>query len=186
MSAFFEIATRGVTTRHTSAIRRSMSVSGSPEVLISTHCDGTVAVVTMNRPDMMNAINEAMSAALARAFWLLDSPSHDQVRAIILTGAGRAFSAGIDLTAPVDASRAAADTVVALSTNPVRAMEECSKPIIGAVNGPAVTGAFGACRCLGVSLRLLNRLSRFAQSQRSSHPELALACDTLVATPKVC
>ena len=113
--------------------------------------DGTIAVVTLNRPDRRNAINQHLCDSLARIFRELQEDSG--VRAVILTGRGRSFCAGIDLANPVDAVQQASG---GSEGNPVRAMDDFTRPIIGAINGAAVTGGF----------------------------ELALACDILIGSPR--
>lgn len=112
-----------------------------------------VATVTMNRPEAMNALSIELRKALAGTFAAL--AADDEVRAIVLTGAGgRAFTAGLDLKelASTPGALGAANPTSA-KDDPVLAMEACPKPIIGAVNGVAITGGF----------------------------EVALACDVLIA-----
>lgn len=121
-------------------------------MLVTVERDGPVAVVTLNRPEAMNALSRALRAELAAAMTALDAD--ESVRAVVLTGAGaRAFTAGLDLKElGVDGLGAAnASTPEA---NPVKAIEQCRKPVIGAINGVAITGGF----------------------------EVALACDVLIAS----
>lgn len=122
-------------------------------ILTTTH-DGPVAIVTLNRPEAMNALNKALRAALAETMEALDR--NDQVHAVILTGAGpRAFTAGLDLKElGSDPTALGAANAQEPARNPVRAVERCRKPVIGAINGVAITGGF----------------------------ELALACDILIAS----
>lgn len=113
-----------------------------------------VATVTMNRPEAMNALSKELRKTLAATFAVLETD--DEVRAIVLTGAGtRAFTAGLDLKelASTPGALGAANPTSA-KDDPVLAMEACTKPIIGAVNGVAITGGF----------------------------EVALACDVLIAS----
>ena len=102
--------------------------------------DGPVALVTLNRPDRMNAWTWTMSAELGQAFGELDAD--DGCRAIVVTGAGKAFCAGADLGSGGDtfsgkgnAIGTAGDADSARRSTPAPAL---STPIIGAINGAAV------------------------------------------------
>ena len=109
-----------------------------------------VALVSLNRPSAFNALTYDMLSQLAHVFKTLGT--REEVRAAILTGKGDAFSAGIDLTAASQVfSR---DEESERENDVVRQMDKCRFPIIGAINGPAVTAGF----------------------------EIALACDILVAS----
>ena len=108
------------------------------EPLIQIDRDGPVAVVRLNRPDALNALSRALVAELTLAVReLSDSP---ELRAIVLTGNGRAFSVGVDLKEMSQADNVAgqfdwhgADSLFAVA-------RACPKPIITAVNGYAITG----------------------------------------------
>ncbi|HTO70896.1 MAG TPA: enoyl-CoA hydratase [Myxococcota bacterium] len=122
----------------------------SEPVLLVEKSDG-VATLTLNRPQAMNALSRELRSALADAFGALArDPS---ARVAVLTGAGRAFCAGLDLkelgrgAGPIGGARGEAGPDL------VRAMSAFEGPIIGAINGVAITGGF----------------------------ELALACDVLIA-----
>lgn len=116
-------------------------------VLLEKHTG--YAIVTLNRPNDMNALSRELRSDFVAAF--NDCTQDEDIRVAILTGNGRAFCAGFDLkelaSSDGDASEEA-DNIVA------RAMNEFKGPIIGAINGHAVTGGF----------------------------EMALACDVLIAS----
>lgn len=120
--------------------------------LVTIERDGPVAVVTMNRPEAMNALSGALRAELAAA--MVEVNADPSVHAVVLTGAGeRAFTAGLDLKELGTAGLGAANASEP-AANPVKAIEQCRKPVIGAINGVAITGGF----------------------------EVALACDILIAS----
>jgi len=107
--------------------------------------DGGVLTITLNRPEVLNAFNAAMHAALARA---LDEARADDVRAVVVTGAGRGFCVGQDLT---EFRESPGDIGARLRTNyhpNILAIRALEKPVIAAVNGPAAgAGLSLACAC---------------------------------------
>ena len=112
------------------------------------------AVLTLNRPQAMNSLSRQLMAELAEAIESLEADP--AVRVLVLTGAGRAFCAGLDLKelGSGQGTLGQGESGVA-AKDPVAALERFSGPVIGAINGAAVTGGF----------------------------ELALACDVLLASP---
>jgi len=147
-----------------------------------------ILTITLNRPDKLNAYNATMQAELIDAFDKADAD--DNVRAIIITGAGRGFCAGADLssggnTFDRDARRGPvrrnADGSVDYSDEMARdgggqvtlRMFKCLKPVIGAINGPAV--GIGATMQLAMDIRIASENARFGFvfSQRGIVPEAA-------------
>lgn len=117
------------------------------ELLIQPASEG-VEVWTLNRPDARNALTstlaERLSAEMNRA------AQDPEVHAVVLTGAGKGFCAGLDL-----AEFSKPDAPRGVVGDAIRHAHSFPKPLVGAINGPAVTGGL----------------------------ELALACDILVASP---
>ena len=114
-----------------------------PEV--ETSRDGAVLTITLNRPDVLNAFTAEMHRQLVGAF---KEARGDEVRAVVITGAGRGFCVGQDLN---EFGEAARDIAGRLRTNyhpTIRAVRELEKPVISAVNGPAAgAGLSFACAC---------------------------------------
>ncbi len=110
---------------------------------------GPVARVRMNRPEIFNAFDEAMIAALTAAFESL--ATDDAVRVIVLEGAGKAFSAGADLQWMKRASTATHEWNVDDArrfASMLHAIHACTKPTIARVHGVALGGGIGlACAC---------------------------------------
>ena len=120
--------------------------------LVITDVEGGIATLTLNRPDAMNALSVALRAELVTA---IDSVAqNDSIEVIIITGAGRAFTAGLDLKELGSDASALGGRNPGLARNLDDAMRELRKPVIAAINGFAITGGF----------------------------ELALMCDILVAS----
>uniref|UniRef100_A0A0R0F719 Enoyl-CoA hydratase n=1 Tax=Glycine max TaxID=3847 RepID=A0A0R0F719_SOYBN len=110
----------------------------SPEklILVKRESNG-VALVMINRPGSLNSLTRPMMVDLAQAFKRLDRD--ESVRVVILTGSGRSFCSGVDLTSAEDVFKG---DVKDPESDPVVQMELCRKPIIGAIRGFAVTAGF--------------------------------------------
>ena len=115
------------------------------QVLLST--TGRIATVTLNRPDQRNPLSATMLRDLATAFrWCKEEA---EVRVVVLTGGGRVFCAGADLTS-FDGEMSGLDKFRSrdLFVDLFVLMAELGKPIVGRINGHALAGGFGlACSC---------------------------------------
>jgi 2-(1,2-epoxy-1,2-dihydrophenyl)acetyl-CoA isomerase len=114
-----------------------------PEVL--TERDGSILTITLNRPDVLNAFNQPVHEALGRA---LKDARDAEVRAVVITGAGRGFCVGQDLTEFREAPGDIGDRLRSLYHPNVLAIRSLEKPVIAAVNGAAAgAGLSFACAC---------------------------------------
>ncbi len=128
-----------------------MTAAATPEVRYAV--DGPVATITLDRPDARNAYSEAMVAELVAAFDRADDDP--AIRAVVLTGAGKAFSAGGDLKRMRDRRGMFDGDSAALRTRYIRGIQSIprrldrfDKPVVAAVNGPAIgAGCDLACMC---------------------------------------
>lgn len=128
------------------------------EPILKVERDGPVAILTLNRPKQLNALSTALRSELVQQLRQLGAS--DDVRVVILTGSGRAFTAGVDLKEAGDAGFSlgvggdAKNGETAGDLDLASAFAACPHPVIGAINGFAITGGF----------------------------ELALMCDVIIAS----
>lgn len=133
---------------------------------ITYEVDGPIATITLDRPDRLNAFTGRMMQEMISAFDEIDAD--DAVRSVIVTGAGRGFCAGADL----GAGGATFDADAQSGGSAPSEMEqrdggglltlrifECTKPVIAAINGPAV--GIGATMTLPMDVRLASTQSKF-------------------------
>jgi len=140
--------------------------------------DGAVAILTLDRPDVLNAFDESLTAALGAA--LAEAARDPAVRCVVITGAGRAFSAGQDLH----------DRAAALAAGPelhlggelrrryhplVTAIREMRKPVVAAVNGTAAGAGLGLALCCDVRVAAASATFRAAWSKVGLVPDAASA-----------
>ncbi|HVY88605.1 MAG TPA: enoyl-CoA hydratase [Hyphomonadaceae bacterium] len=129
-------------------------MSEQTEPLLLVEQDGPVAIMTMNRPKQLNALSIALRKEMVRT--IRDLGKSADTRAVIITGSGRAFSAGVDLKEAGQSgfTLGAGKFSDGGDLDLARAFGSCPWPIIGAINGFAITGGF----------------------------EVALMCDVLIAS----
>jgi enoyl-CoA hydratase len=136
-----------------------------PDV-IRVEADGPLRIVRLNRPEQLNAINDELHLALTRLFPQLTAD--DDARVAVITGEGRAFSAGgdFDLLNRMATDRALRHTVIAEGRDLVMNMLRCRIPVVAAVNGPAVG--------LGCSVIALSDVVYMATSAYLSDPHVTV------------
>lgn len=127
-----------------------------PVILVEKH--GETALVTLNRPQAMNALSSALRAAIAETFDKLEADPNTRV--VILTGAGKAFCAGLDLKELGQGRDTVQGSVE--TKDPVTSMARFTGPIIGAINGVAITGGFEIA--LACDVLLCSSEARFADT----------------------
>lgn len=151
---------------------------------IKYELDGAVLTITLNRPDKLNAYTAIMGAELTDAFQRADAD--DAVRAIIVTGEGRGFCAGADISAGANSFDAAGGNSVSFGKQDDRARRgggssfvdaifNCRKPSIAAINGPAV--GVGITMALPMDIRMAADTAKigFVFARRGLVPEAASA-----------
>ena len=148
-----------------------MKRSESEKLILVKREPNGIAYVTINRPKSLNSLTKSMMTDMAQAFKSLDRD--DSVRVIILSGSGRAFCSGVDLTSAEDVFKG---DVKDLESDPVAQMERARKPIIGAIGGFAVTAGFEiALACdIVVAAKGTKFIDTHARLVLSAQPQLFL------------
>ncbi|WP_421934017.1 enoyl-CoA hydratase/isomerase family protein [Phenylobacterium sp.] len=137
---------------------------------------GHVGIVTLNRPEKLNAISGELRADVHAAFAL--AREDDNVRALILTGAGRGFCSGADLTGqapPAETSQNARLDEMSWVGRWARLFHDFDKPLIGAING--VCAGAGMSAALGCDVRIGSEHARFKTTfvERSLSPDSGMS-----------
>lgn len=138
------------------------TAAGTAALLVAD--DGGVRTLTLNRPDVYNAFDEALTAELAEA--LKRAERDDSVRAVVITGAGKAFSSGQDLGELKDRYRSGAVPELSKDLrrryNPlIERLAGLPKPTIAAVNG--VAAGAGCSLALACDLRIVSDRASFSE-----------------------
>ena len=126
--------------------------------------EGPVGILTLNRPQCLNAINFSMQAELAAFFQ--ERMTDAETRVLVVTGAGKGFCAGLDMsdpaiTAPADGySPAKAYRLQRTYSDFILAMRQCPQPLVGAINGAAAGAGFSIA--LGCDIRLAAERAKFS------------------------
>lgn len=121
-----------------------------------------IAIITLNRPDSLNSLNQELLDALSNT--MRDLSINDDARVLILTGAGnKAFSAGADIAMMRDMTAIQARELAANAHLIYRAIERCEKPVIAAVNGYALGGGCELAMCCDFRIASIN--ARFGQPE---------------------
>ncbi len=130
-------------------------------MFINSSLDGSVARITLNRPEKFNSFNREMALEFQSA--LKNAQKDDNVRAIYITGEGKAFCAGQDLSEAIDPSGPGIETIVAEHYNPiVILLRIIEKPIVCAVNG--VAAGAGANISFACDITFAGRSANFIQA----------------------
>jgi len=150
-----------------------------------------IATLTLNRPERLNALGDTLREDLYDA--VLKAAADDEVRVLVITGAGRGFCSGGDVKSMNERDRAGASASLNDKISPLRdptllAMRDCPKPIIAAVNG-AAAGA-GMNLALACDMRIASTSAKFAQAfvKRGLHPDWGgtYFLPRIVGTAKAC
>jgi len=135
--------------------------------------DNDIVTVSLNRPDMHNAMNELLMKELTQCFKELSN--NDSVRAIVLTGKGKSFCAGADLNwmkSMVSYSKEENIKDSRLLLDLYEAIYMCSKPVIGRINGHAFGGGIGLIAVCDITITIPDRKFAFSETNLGIIPSV--------------
>jgi enoyl-CoA hydratase len=132
-----------------------------PYQLVTVDVADRIATITVNRPEKLNALNDATIAELDAA--IDEARERDDVAAVVLTGAGRAFVAGADISEIVAADPTQARALARRGQAMMRKFETSPKPTVAAVNGFALGG--GCELAMACHIRLASEAAKFGQPE---------------------
>ena len=127
---------------------------------IDYQTDGQITTITITREKALNALNEEVFAELNEA---IETTATDGTRCVILTGAGRSFVAGADISAMLNMTKAEGEAWGTLANSVFRKLETVAPPVIAAVNGFALGG--GCELALACDIRIASTKAIFAQPE---------------------
>ncbi|MQA74799.1 MAG: enoyl-CoA hydratase/isomerase family protein [Solirubrobacterales bacterium] len=140
---------------------------------------GEVALVTLRRPEKRNALSIELRGELAGAFEGLGDD--DEIGCVVLTGAGSAFCSGMD-TDQFGGDRANRERLIETSARAFAALRECRRPVVAAVNGPAIAGGFALALLCDLRLASSAATFGFPELPKGIPPSYAAARAVLPAT----
>ncbi len=146
-------------------------------LLVTRHDSGPVAVITLNRPEQRNALSRALVARLRDA---LDVVAVDSaIRAVVLTGAGACFCAGMDLKEAVDLEylpEAELETIAILQefADTIQKLHSLPKPTVAAVNGDALAGGAGLMSACDLAVAVETARIGYPEVRRGLVPAIVI------------
>lgn len=147
--------------------------------VLSVKRQGEVALVTLNRPEKRNALSIELREEIGAAFGKISGD--EKVAAVVLTGAGTAFCSGMDTT-QFGGDRENRRKLVETSSLAFDAVGECSRPVVAAVNGPAVAGGFALALMCDLRIAAASATFGYPELPRGIPPSYAAARAVLPAT----
>jgi len=147
--------------------------------LLSIERREEVALVTLRRPEKRNALSIELRLELAEAFASLGE--NDDIGCIVLTGAGQAFCSGMDVS-QFGGDLANRTRLVETSTAAFEAVGDCARPVIAAVNGPALAGGFALALLCDLRIAGVEASFGYPELPRGIPPSYAAARAVLPAT----